>query len=132
MDSPVAILSDMPRMVHWWFEQARQAYGPILPDGWFGGRPYENAFALRDVSTAEQALVIHLSEDTMLTLEGPMQLEVDHSQLVFSKFQKASLSWRDYGGTQCHNLAYESGEIRFAPPLGVVVRTETRATEQHL
>jgi hypothetical protein len=124
MDSEVTMVLEMPNVIRRWFDRAGQAYGPILPDGWFGGRPYENVFFLEDVAIEHNALVIRLSENTSLTFEEPGKVDVEDSQLMIDEFKQATLRWKHYGGIESHELKYESGQVRFVPPLGTLINRE--------
>jgi hypothetical protein len=111
-------------LVRSWFEQAQQASGPILPDGWFGGRPYDNIFLLEDIEVLDDVLVIHLSEETTLSIARPRRGYVQESQLVFEDYDYAVLRWKHYGGTEYHEKRFDSGQVRLAPPIGTTVTVE--------
>ena len=113
--------SQIASLVRLWFDQAEQVNGPVLPDGWFGGRPYENAFVLMDVQASDDAIVVHLSEDTTLRITRPQRAYVKNSELVFDNFDHATLCWKDYGGTHYNQKQYDSGQIRFMPPIGTII-----------
>ena len=111
-------------LVRRWFEHAQQASGPILPDGWFGGRAYDNVFLLEDVEAVDDRLTIHLSEDTTLIVESPRRGYVKNSELVFEDFDHATLRWKDYGGTEYHEKHFDSGQVRLVPPIGTTITVE--------
>ena len=107
-----------------WFDKAGQANGPLLPDGWFGGRPYENTFFLAGVQVLGESLAIRLHEDTTLTIDHPDRVLIENSALVFDGFQQATLRWRHYGGGPAapyHEKRYTTGQVRLVPPLGTTV-----------
>jgi len=109
----------MVDLVRQWFGQAEKAAGPLLPDGWFGGRAYENQFSLSDVRASGTTLIIHLSYDTTLTFDHPHRVFVDEkSELVFEGFDEAILRWKYYGGAEYCERRYGSGQVRLVPPLG--------------
>ena len=89
---------ELAEIVRKWFEQAGQMDGPLLPDGWFGGRVREISFWLQDVQALEDDLVLFLSENTTLTFDCPGRVFVENSDLVFDGYRKAALCWKDYGG----------------------------------
>lgn len=117
-------ITQMASLTRRWFDQAQQASGPILPDGWFGGRPYENIFLLEDVETQKDMLVVHLSEDTTLSIAHPRCGYVENSELVFEDYDHVTFRWKDYGGTEHHEKHFESGQVRLAPPIGTIVTVE--------
>ena len=108
-------------LIHRWFDEAKQMNGPILPDGWFGGRPGENIYLLECVEVVDGTLVIHLSEDTTLSLTNPARTFVANSELVFEDFDRAIMRWREYGGTEYRELQYDSGQVRLVPPIGRII-----------
>ena len=111
-------------LVRRWFDQAQQASGPILPDGWFGGRPYDNIFLLEDVEVVDDMLMIHLREDTTLSVARPRRGYVENSELVLEDFDHATLRWKHYGGSEYHEKHFDSGQVRLAPPVGMTVTVE--------
>jgi hypothetical protein len=113
--------SQMVDLVRRWFEQAKQAYGPVLPDGWFGGRPYENLYLLQNVQELGELLVISLSEETTLTLNRPKRAYIANTELVFEDFDEVTLRWKHYGGTEYRELRYTQGQVRLVPPLGTIL-----------
>lgn len=124
MDGAAMTTSEISQLVRKWFDAAGQADGPLLPDGWFGGRAHESTFFLEDVQAIEDALAIRLSEDTTLRFEGPGRVFVENSDLVFDGFRQATLSWRQYGGGEdapyCQQT-YREGQVRLAAPIGTKV-----------
>jgi len=116
--------TDFSQLVRNWFDAAGQADGPLLPDGWFGGRPHENIYFLEHVDSVENSLVIHLSEDTTLRFDGPGRVFVENSDLVFDGFRQAALRWKHYGGGEkapYHERTYEEGQVRLAAPIGTTI-----------
>ena len=116
--------TEIASLVRRWFDQAQQASGPILPDGWFGGRPYENIYLLEDVEAADDMLVIHLSEDTTLSVICPRRGYVESSELVLEDFGHATLRWKHYGGNEYQERHFRSGQVRLVPPIGTTVTVE--------
>ena len=115
---------DTARLVRAWFDAAGQADGPVLPDGWFGGRARENTFFLEDVLELDDALVVRLSDDTTIQFDSPGRVSVENSDLVFDGYRRATLRWRDYGGgldTSYQERTYEDGQVRLAAPIGTNV-----------
>jgi hypothetical protein len=113
--------SDAASTVRKWFDTVGQADGPLLPDGWFGGRPRENSYFLEDVQLLGDALVVQLSEETTLRFDGPGRVFVEDSDLVFDGFRRATIRWRDYGGGRdlpYHERIYDVGQVRLAAPTG--------------
>jgi hypothetical protein len=104
-------------LVRRWYEQAGQVNGPVLPDGWFGGRPYDNMFVLENVHIVNDELVIQLSEETRISFLQPRRAFVENSELVFADFDHAQLRWRSYGGTEICHQDYDTGQVRFVPPM---------------
>jgi hypothetical protein len=82
-----AMTTDRAELVCKWFRAVGQANGPLLPDGWFGGRPHENIFFLQDVQLLDDALVVELSEGTTLRFDGAARVFVENSDLVFDGFR---------------------------------------------
>lgn len=113
--------AEMAELIRHWFEQAVQGCGPILPDGWFGGRPYENQYLLKDVLPSNGNLIVSLSEDTSVALAQPKRIYVENSELVIEGFEQAVFRWKHYGGTEEHELRYTDGRIRFVPPFGTTI-----------
>lgn len=112
---------EMAGLVRQWFQLIGDADGPLLPDGWFGGRRGEAGGVLLDVEISDDHLVIHLSQDTKLTFDRPGRVFVENSDLVFDGYRKATLCWKDYGGGEdapYHQKFYDHGQIRLAAPLG--------------
>jgi len=112
---------EMAALVRLWFEQASRGFGHLLPDGWFGGRPYENQYVLIGVQVSDDSFVVILSEGTKLVVKKPKQVYVENSQLVIEGYEEATLRWKHYGGTDERELRYSDGQIRFVPPVGTVV-----------
>lgn len=119
---------DMADLVRKWFDAAEQAGGPLLPDGWFGGRPHDNVYFLRDIQCLDDALVVRLSEDTTLRFDGPGRVFVENdkwnSWLVFEGYEQATLRWKHYGGGEdapYHERTYEEGQVRLAAPIGTQI-----------
>lgn len=100
MDSATTMNQGIVQSVRRWFDIAGQTGGPLLPDGWFGGRPYENIFFLEDVHSIGNVLVIQLSEDTTLRISGPVRTFIEESDLVFDGFDHATLRWRHTYGVR--------------------------------
>ncbi|MHB1530433.1 MAG: hypothetical protein ACYCXT_13635 [Acidiferrobacteraceae bacterium] len=124
MDSEPMTMEQMAGLVRAWFGQAGQANGPLLPDGWFGGRPHENTFFLAEVQVLGESLVIQMSEDTTLRLEHPKRAYVEKSELIFDGYGQAVLRWKHYGGgpdAPYHEKNYGSGQVRLVPPFGTKV-----------
>lgn len=116
--------TDISQLVRKWFDAAGQANGPLLPDGWFGGRPHENIYFLEHVDSLKNSLVIGLSEDTTLCFDGPGRVFVENSDLVFDGFRQATLRWKHYGGGEgapYHERTYWEGQIRLAAPIGTKI-----------
>ena len=111
---------EMADLVRRWFEQAGQATGPILPDGWLG-RPYDSIYFLDSVEVADEVLIIRLSEETTLTFDQLTRVYVENSEIVFDGFAHLSFGWRGYGGPEYHEKHYSSGQVRFLPPIGTTV-----------
>ena len=115
---------EMMDLVRRWFGHAGQADGPLLPDGWFGGRCRENTFWLKDVRASDEALDIHFDSNTVLHFDRPGRAFVENSELVFDGFQQATLRWRHYGGgpdAPYHEKRYTAGQVRLVPPVGTTV-----------
>ena len=118
-------VAEMADFVTEWFHLAGQANGPLLPDGWHGGRVRDSIFLLRDVQAVGEVLTIRLSENTTLTFDQARRVHVENSDLVFGDFRRATLRWRHYGGgtdAPYYERSYEQGEVRLAAPLGTTVR----------
>jgi hypothetical protein len=116
--------TDFSHLVRMWFDIAGQANGPLLPDGWFGGRPRENIYFLEHVDSHENSLAIYLSEDTILRFDGTGRVFVENSDLVFDGFRQATLRWKHYGGGEdslYHERTYEEGQVRLAAPIGTKI-----------
>lgn len=115
---------EMAYLVRRWFEQAEQADGLLMPDGWFGGRRGESGGSLYDVLALDDALLVRLSEETALHFDRPGRVFVENSELVFDGFQQATLRWRHYGGgpdAPHHEKRYTAGQVRLVPPVGTTV-----------
>ena len=119
--------TEMAVLVRRWFELAEQADGPLLPDGWFGGRRGESGGSLEGIQTFGDALVIQLSEETSLRFDHIGRVFIENSELVFDGYAHATLRWKHYGGgsdAPYHENRYDSGQVRLAPPVGTVVELE--------
>ncbi len=115
--------TDFSELVRKWFDAAGQANGPLLPDGWFGGRR-DSIFFLEDVELLDDVLIINLSEDTTLRIDGPGRVFIENSDLVFDGFRQATLRWKHYGGGEhapYHERTYEEGQVRLAAPIGTTI-----------
>jgi hypothetical protein len=124
MGGEIMTTFEMANLVRRWFEQAEQADGPLLPDGWFGGRRGEAGGSLEDVQASTDGLVIRLSEDTTLLFDRPGRVFVEDSELVVDGYKQATLRWKHYGGgpdALYHEKSYDSGQVRLAPPVGTTV-----------
>jgi hypothetical protein len=116
--------TDIVKLVRIWFEAVGQASGPLLPDGWFGGRPYDNLYFLEDVSLLNNVLQVKLSEETMLSFDGPGRVFVENSDLLFDGFRQMSIRWKHYGGDEDaphYEHTYDQGQVRLAAPIGMKV-----------
>jgi hypothetical protein len=112
-------------IVRRWFEQAEQATGPLLPDGWFGGRRGESIFFLEDIETATDHLVLKLSEGTTLSFVELDRAIVKNSELVFQGFSEVIVRWKHYGGganAPVYEKRYNCGEVRLVPPIGTTIK----------
>lgn len=111
-------VDEMATIVREWFGRVEMAYGPVLPDGWFGGRPYENGCRLERIDTLAHALTIHMSGWVSLTFYRPRAAAIDNNgDLVIRDFDSATLKWDADGSTK--ERRYTPGEVRLVPPLGV-------------
>lgn len=120
----VTTLFEKADLVRKWFDQAEMASGPLLPDGWFGGRPGENLFTLLSVEVKNNFLLLKMDADTSLCIEDPASVRVDNSDLVFDGFRQATLRWKHYGGDETapfYERVYEQGQVRLAAPIGTTV-----------
>jgi hypothetical protein len=111
---------DIPDRITRWFETHGQGDGPLLPDGWHGGKPHEGFQYLEGVDSDDNRLTIFLSEHTVLQLSGPVRIVPDDRDLVLEGFTFASLRWQAYGGgpdAPYLEKVYHSGQIRFAAPI---------------
>ena len=124
-------ITQMASVVGRWFEQAGHASGPILPDGWFGGRAYNSIFFLVDVQALDEQLVIHLSEDTTLDFVQPRRVYVENSDLVFADYDSATLRRKNYGdpNSPYYEDTYDYGQVRLVvlPPGPTIVIAEEEA-----
>ena len=117
--------SEMAALVHRWFNQTGQFDGPLLPDGWFGGRRGEAGGSLNRVESTRDALLLYFDQDTSLRFDQPGHVFVENSELVFDGYARATLRWKHYGGgpnSPYYAKRYDSGQVRLMPPLGTVVR----------
>lgn len=115
---------EMADMVRRWFGQAEQADGPLLPDGWFGGRCRENTFWLKDIRASNEVLDICFDSETLLRFDHPGRVFVENSELVFDGYRQATLRWKHYGGgadAPYHEKRYTDGQVRLVPPVGTTV-----------
>lgn len=110
--------SEIAQIVERWFARNGYTNGPLLPDGWHGGRRFENACLLDSVqSVGDHTLLINLSEGLVLTIEGPGRVCEGRNRLVFRGYTRAELRWRSYGGgphAQVYEQVYRSGRIVFS------------------
>jgi hypothetical protein len=112
--------TEMLSVIRGWFDAVGQANGPLLPDGWFGGRPYDNIYSLEEAKSTHDSLKVQLSEDTTLYFFGPCLVFVDGSDLAFEGFDQARLRWRPYGDPNSlyQELEYHQGQVRLVAPVG--------------
>ena len=113
---------DLIQLVTDWFSRAEQVSGPVLPDGWFGGRPYENLFTLEGVHVLGDVFTISLSEDTRLDFKKLRRVYVEGSELVLEDFDEFTLRWKEYGNARYREERYFSGVVRLVPPIGTEIK----------
>jgi hypothetical protein len=110
---------EMKHLVERWFAEFARA-GVVLPRGWFG-RPYDIGFALCKVSIDGHSLTVYLEEGLTLAFTGLASVSISESELVFGGFTNLQFHWKEFGGNETHNERYESGAVRFVPPIGTRV-----------
>ena len=54
----------------------------------------------------------------------PQRTYVENSELVFEDFDHVTFRWKDYGGTEHHEKHFDSGQVKFVPPIGTMVTVE--------
>ena len=116
--------SEMANLVQRWFDQAGQFDGPLLPDGWFGGRRGEAGGSLERVESTDDALLLCFDQDTSLRFDQPRHVFVENSDLVFDGYASATLRWKHYGSgpdSAYFEKRFDSGQVRLTPPVGTVV-----------
>jgi hypothetical protein len=111
--------NEMTTLIARWFGQAGEG-GLVLPDGWFG-RPYDTFWLLENVEAKNDALVITLKGDGILAFDQPTHVSVHNSQLAIGGFVGVVFRWREFGGNLVHETKYDSGEVRFIPPVGTKI-----------
>jgi len=120
-------LLEMSNLIRKWFEKADQVNGPLLPDGWAGGRPYDNTYWLKDVEISGDTITVYLISGEAikhLVFEGLERVYLDDSELVFENFRIFSFRWkdRDENGKSVEQWwNYDYGQVRFVPPVGTTV-----------
>jgi hypothetical protein len=112
-------LSEITTLVAGWFAQAGEG-GLVFPDGWFG-RPYDTFWLLDKVEAIDNGLVINLKGDGILAFDKPTHASIHNSQLVVGGFAGLVFRWREFGGSQIHETRYDSGDVRFIPPVGTII-----------
>ena len=109
--------AQIAKIIESWFAHAKVGYGPLLPDGWFGGRPYESGFALKDMQVVGTDIVLEMSEDATLTLSEPQCAVIQDDALMVDGYRSAVLRWRRYGSDSYGERRYHAGQIKFLPEL---------------
>jgi hypothetical protein len=117
-DEPMT-LHEITTLVARWFSQAGEG-GLVLPDGWFG-RPYDTFWLLEKIESVDDSLVVTLKGDGILTFEKPSHVSIQDSQLTIEGFLRVVFRWREFGGHQVHENKYDTGEVRFIPPIGTKI-----------
>jgi hypothetical protein len=101
-----------------WFASARQA-SLLLPDGWFGGRPYESYHALTWAESRPHRTLVELDRQLLLVFSGA-QLAVSTSEreLTVGAFAQLTFDWLSYGTLEPHVDVYREGVVTFEAPPG--------------
>jgi hypothetical protein len=114
----IVIPEEMKSLIERWFGAATCA-GLVFPDGWFG-RPYDSFYTLRNVTINDGSLNICLDEGLSITFADPGRVWVNKSELIFDGFKNLRFTWGE-GGGKIHEEKYDSGSVRFVPPVGTIV-----------
>lgn len=91
--------------------------GLILPSGWFG-RPYDNLLQLTRSEASDQALVLELDSQLILTFAGEPQVTPSEKGLRLSGFAALAWDWTEFGSTVPHHEEFSAGEVQFVAPTG--------------
>lgn len=101
-----------------WFDRVGAA-ALELPDGWFGGRPYDGLHELTFLATRPRKLLVELDERLLLVFtELPVveERELDHAlELELSGFRALTFDYQSYDGAEApHATRYPNGgEVTF-------------------
>ena len=105
-----------------WFA-VNKGGGLILPDGWFGGRPFDNELQLSSVNEGPNSLTIILDDKVTLMFQCLASVVELDGELVLSQFAKLSCDIEAYDKPTAHTeIVYIDGEVRFVPMSHAVKR----------
>lgn len=99
------------------FGAVHPSFGLRLPDGWVGGRPFDEVFSLAEVRAGSVAVLVELSPGALLVLVRPGAPEVVDGELQIAAAAVALCLDRVTGAAV---RAPGSGPIAFVPlPFGL-------------
>ena len=89
--------------------------GPCLelPDGYFGGRPFDNSHKLTFVAARPHKLILELDEQVLLVFTDCKSSESGDSDFSISNFKQLTVDRQGYGDMKPHHHSYGSGTVRF-------------------
>ena len=99
-----------------WFEEMDGQAHLVLPDGPFGGRPYETIPELTHLLARPRKLLIELDEQLLLVFTEPGRVEVEGRDLVIDDYAQCVFDWQEYVNFTPHGDKFRAGEFRFEPP----------------
>jgi hypothetical protein len=93
----------------------------LLPDKWFGGRPFENNHELTHVTARPKRLIIELDDHLLLSFSGSPIVERVGWELVIRGYSQCVLEYLEYVNETPHAVVYDDGEVRFVAPQAAVI-----------
>ena len=92
----------------------RGAYALLLPDGWYGGRPFEGQHKLSSMESSEKDLTIGLDSHLSLAFVNLRDAREGAGELILAPFDKLVFDSIGYGcGTRYPTRIFTEGEVRF-------------------
>jgi len=101
-----------------WFREERRG-SLLLPDGWWGGRPYDNLHELTSVDEAGNTLTVILDRKLTLRFEGLKSVEAREGELILGPFDRLCSDWKPYGtDIKRETDEYRTGIVKILRPPG--------------
>jgi len=106
---------DVEQIVRDFFASDR-AISMELPDGWFGGRPYENQHEPTFIAMRPHKLILELDGQVYLIFTEAKTVERRGGRLIVEDFDQVVLDRQGYGDMRAHVSVYDRGCVTFHAP----------------